>query len=89
MPATASPTRGASTPRRVLCEVLRGTIAARLSEREGSFTPERESIHLELRAVNTRPENVLVNGEEADWGYEEAGGKILVRAGRRTPARRL
>ena len=65
--------------RRVLCEVLRGTIAARLSEREGSFTPERESIHLELRAVNTRPENVLVNGEEADWGYEEAGGKILVR----------
>jgi alpha-glucosidase len=65
--------------RRVLCEFRRGTIAARLSEREGSFIPERESIHLELRAVNTRPENVLVNGEEADWGYEEAGGKILVR----------
>jgi alpha-glucosidase len=65
--------------RHVLCEVLRGTIAVRLSVCEGFFTPERESIHLELRAVNTRPKNVLVNDDEADWDYEEVGGRILVR----------
>jgi hypothetical protein len=34
---------------------------------------------MELRAVNTRPENVSANGEEAEWDYEEAGGRILVR----------
>ena len=36
-------------------------------------------MHLELRGVNTRPGNVSVNGEEADWDYEEADGKITVR----------
>jgi alpha-glucosidase len=65
--------------RHILCEVLRGTMVLRLAEREGSFTPERELMHLELRAINTRPENVLVNGKEADLHYEEAGGRILVR----------
>jgi alpha-glucosidase len=61
------------------CEVLRGSITIRLTEREGSFVPERRSVHLELRGVNTRPESASVNGEEADWHYEEAGGKIFVR----------
>jgi alpha-glucosidase len=65
--------------RHILCEVLRGTMVLRLAEREGSFTPERELMHLELRAINTRSENVLVNGKEADLHYEEAGGRILVR----------
>ncbi|HEX2728213.1 MAG TPA: glycoside hydrolase family 31 protein [Rubrobacteraceae bacterium] len=65
--------------RSVACEVLSGDIAVRIGAREGSFVPERESAHLELRGVNTRPESVLVNGEEADWGYEEAGGNITVR----------
>ena len=76
--------RGEYARRRVLCEVLRGTIAVRLTQHEGSFAPERELIHLELRAVNTRPENVLVNGEEADWHYEEAGGRILVQLAENT-----
>ncbi|MCA1739773.1 MAG: DUF5110 domain-containing protein, partial [Actinobacteria bacterium] len=65
--------------RRIVCEVLGGGISVRLTEREGSFVPERESVHLELRNVNTRPESVLVNGEEADWDYEEADGRITVR----------
>jgi len=47
-------------------------ISVRLTEREGSVAPERRSIHLELRGVNTRPENVLANGEEA-------GGTLTVR----------
>ncbi len=65
--------------RSIVCEVLRGGIAVRLTEREGSFAPGRESVHLELRGVNTRPDNVSVNGEEADWDYEEANGRITVR----------
>ena len=65
--------------RSVICEVLGGGISVRLGEQEGSFAPERGSVHLELRAVNTRPESVFTNGEDADWDYEEADGKITVR----------
>jgi hypothetical protein len=72
----------------VICEVLGGMISVRLTEREGSFAPDRRSIHLELRGVNTRPENVLANGEEAEWHYEEAGGTITVRLAEDTERRR-
>jgi alpha-glucosidase len=70
--------RGEYARRGVICEVLGGIISVRLTEREGSFAPERGSVHLELVGVNTRPENVLANSEEADWHYEEAGGTITV-----------
>jgi alpha-glucosidase len=73
--------RGEYARRGVICEVLGGSISVRLTEQEGSFVPERGSVHLELVGVNTRPENVLTNGEEADWDYEEAGGKIVVPLG--------
>jgi len=65
--------------RTITCEVLGGGISVRIGRREGSFVPERESVHLELQKVNTRPEAVLANGDEADWFYEEAGGTITVR----------
>ncbi len=65
--------------RGVICEVLRGSIAVRLTSREGSFVPARGTVNLELRGVNTRPENVSVKGEDAEWNYEEAGGRIIVR----------
>ena len=63
----------------IACEVLDGGISVRIGSREGSFIPDRGSIHLELREVNTRPENVLANGGEADWSYDESGGTITVR----------
>jgi len=47
-------------------------IAVGLTECAGSFAPERESVRLEPRGVSTRPENVSVNGEEAN-------GRITVR----------
>ena len=65
--------------RAVVCEVLNGSITIRLGAREGSLAPERKSVHLELRGVNTRPGNVSVNGEEADWDYDEVDGRITVR----------
>jgi hypothetical protein len=67
--------------------VLGGGISVRLGEQEGSFASERGSVHLELRAVSTRPESVFTNGEDADWDYEEADGKITVRL-QRGPERR-
>ncbi len=70
--------------RSVICEVLGGAISVRLGEQEGSFAPERGAVHLELRAVNTRPASVSANGEEADWDYEEADGRITVRLLERT-----
>ncbi|MBA3610354.1 MAG: DUF5110 domain-containing protein, partial [Rubrobacter sp.] len=65
--------------REVICEVRDGAIAVRLEAREGSFTPERQSVHVKLMAVNTRPESVTANGEGADWDYDEASGGITVR----------
>ena len=63
----------------MICEVLGGSISVRLTEQEGTFAPERSSVHLELRVVNTRPESISANGEEADWDYKETSGKITVR----------
>ena len=63
--------------------MLGGGISVRLDEQEGSFASERGSVHLELRAVNTRPESILTNGEDADWDYEEADGKITARPSER------
>ena len=71
--------RGGYARRSVVCEVLGGAISVLIEAREGSFVPERESVDLELRSVNTRPESVLANGEEANWDYEEADGRITVR----------
>jgi len=65
--------------RNVICEVRDGAIAVRLEAREGDFVPERESTHLKLMGVNTRPENVTAGGEEADWDYDETDGGIAIR----------
>ena len=65
--------------RAVLCEVRDGAIAVRLQEREGSFVPERESVNVKLMGVNTLPESVTVDGDAADWEYDEAEGGITVR----------
>jgi alpha-glucosidase len=70
--------RGEYARRRVSCEVSGDSISVRLSEREGSFLPERSLVHMELMGVSTRPGNVSVNGEEADWSYEETEGKLVV-----------
>jgi len=63
----------------VLCEVGGRKLFVRLGEREGSFVPERRSVHLELRGVGTRPNRVSANGEEADWRYEPSEKRLVVR----------
>ena len=65
--------------RDLFCEALEGAILVSLSEREGSFVPERRSVHLELRGVGILPESVSVNGEVADRRYEEAQKTLVVR----------
>ncbi|MDQ3926038.1 MAG: DUF5110 domain-containing protein, partial [Actinomycetota bacterium] len=65
--------------RDLFCEVLEGAILVSLSEREGSFIPERGSVHLELRGVGIFPESVSVNGEVADRRYDEAQKTLVVR----------
>jgi alpha-glucosidase len=70
--------RGEYARRRVTCEVLGDGISVRLSEREGSFLPERGLVHMELMGVSPRPDNVSVNGEEVDWSYKETECKLVV-----------
>ncbi len=71
--------RGEYARRRVACDTSETGISVSLSQREGSFFPERSSMHLELKSVSTRPDHVSVNGGEADWSYEEADEKLVVR----------
>ncbi|HZY56636.1 MAG TPA: DUF5110 domain-containing protein [Rubrobacteraceae bacterium] len=64
--------------RSVVCEVSEASIFVRLGKREGSFVPERRSVNLEFRGIGA-PENVSANGEEAEWSYEEADERLVVR----------
>jgi alpha-glucosidase len=70
--------RGGYTRRRVICRASEAGISVSLKEQEGSFVPERSSVHLEFRGVGTRPQNVSANGEEADWRYEEDKEMLVV-----------
>jgi alpha-glucosidase len=71
--------RGEYARRSVVCKVSEGQVSVRPGERKGSFIPERRSVHLELRGVNARPENVSANGEEAVWSYEASEKTLMVR----------
>jgi alpha-glucosidase len=64
--------------RRVVCEASEARISVRLTEREGSFVPERSSINLEFEGISTSPESVFVHGQEAQWSHEEVDGKLVV-----------
>jgi alpha-glucosidase len=70
--------RGEYARRRVVCEASDDGVSIRFGEREGSFLPERSSVNLEFRGVDTRPQNVSANGEEADWRYEEDKEMLVV-----------
>jgi alpha-glucosidase len=61
--------------RTVRCEASGDRITVTVGEREGSFAPERERMVLELRGVESDPQNVTVNGEAADWSRE---GTVLL-----------
>ncbi len=64
----------------MICEVSEGAISVSISKREGSFVPDTRSVHLELRGVSSLPRSVSVNGEEADWDYEEAENTLMIRS---------
>jgi alpha-glucosidase len=69
--------RGEYARRRVICEVEENEISVRLTKREGSFTPERSSVNLELRGVTAHPQSVAVNGEEVDYTFEESNSQLV------------
>jgi alpha-glucosidase len=70
--------RGEYARRSVICEVKGNEISVRLTKREGSFTPERSSVNLELRGVTGQPQSVAINGEEVDYTYEESRRRLVI-----------
>ena len=62
----------------ILCDTSNDRITVRLDEREGTFSPQRREVHLELRGIETRPEHATANGEEVDWSYEETERRLTV-----------
>jgi alpha-glucosidase len=63
--------------RTVLCEAAEDRITVRLSEREGSYVPERRELYLELRGVED-PRSVLANGEDAQFRTGEGVTVVLL-----------
>jgi alpha-glucosidase len=70
--------RGEYARRRVVCQASDERISVSLSEREGSFVPERSSINLEIQGISNSPNSVSVNSQEAQWSHEEADKKLVV-----------
>jgi alpha-glucosidase len=64
--------------RSISCEESGGRITVRLTEREGSFSPEREELRLELRGFGSAPASVVVNDESAESHYDEERGIVIV-----------
>jgi alpha-glucosidase len=60
------------------CKGSRGHVMVRISEREGSFAPEREELHLELRGFGSAPESVAMNGGSIEAGFDEEESTVRV-----------
>jgi alpha-glucosidase len=67
--------------RTVSCEEAAGSVTVLISERLGSFVPQRQELRLELRGFGSAPESVEVNGEGADSSYDEETGTVIVSLG--------
>ena len=63
---------GGYARRTVACEAADNRITVRISQREGSFEPDRREVLLELRGISS-VSGVSVNGAEADWRSGEDG----------------
>jgi alpha-glucosidase len=63
--------------RSVSCETSESHVTVRIGEREGSFTPERREILLELHCVHA-PESVQVDGEEVSYRHDEEKRRITI-----------
>ena len=64
--------------RTISCEESGGRITVRIGEREGSFAPQREALHLELRGFDSAPESVAANGESVEHSYDEESQTVIV-----------
>ena len=63
--------------RTITCEASEDEVTVHLGGREGSFTPERQEILLEIYRVYA-PDSVRVNGEEANFQYDEEGHRLSI-----------
>jgi alpha-glucosidase len=71
--------------RRILsCDTSYDRVTIRLGEREGSYSPERREVIMELRGIETA-QSVLVDDEEREPGYAESGA-LTVSLGEETGA---
>ncbi|MGB3634311.1 MAG: glycoside hydrolase family 31 protein [Rubrobacteraceae bacterium] len=63
--------------RSISCEASEGHITIHISDRESSFTPERNEVRLEMRGLDA-PEAVSLDGQESDWQHDAASRTLIV-----------
>ena len=71
--------------RSISCETSGRSISVHIGEREGSFTPQRSEVLLELGGVSA-PEEVRVDGQDTDGQHDAETGKLTVSLGEKEAA---
>ncbi len=69
---------GVFARRTISCEVEAGDMRVSFSEREGTFTPNRQRVRLEVREVFAAPETVHAGDEVVSWHYYPDKHSIIV-----------
>jgi len=69
---------GVYARRTITCESEPGLIHVAISAQEGTFTPLRQRIRLELRDISTAPESVRLGETEAVWHYHPEQRFIVI-----------
>jgi alpha-glucosidase len=70
--------RGIYSRRRITCETSDSRVLVRIEAREGAYVPERDHVLLELRGLQSDPQDVRVNGEAVGFRQDEATGGFNV-----------
>ncbi|MDQ2715127.1 MAG: glycoside hydrolase family 31 protein [Chloroflexota bacterium] len=64
--------------RTITCDKENGYIRVILAEQQGTFTPTRQRIQLELREVAAAPESVLTEDTSTSWHYDPEQRRLIV-----------
>ncbi|CAN5673345.1 glycoside hydrolase family 31 protein [soil metagenome] len=66
--------------RKISCESTADHVTVHIGGREGTFTPQRNEVRLELRGLGT-PEGIRVDGQETDWQHDAEARTVTVTLG--------
>ena len=70
--------QGVYARRTITCEVEANRICVTIGAQDGSFTPIRKRVQLELRALSAAPETVALGSIESTWHYNAEQQSLII-----------